>query len=495
MLARMACSRGSWAARSRTAVAWTFVALAILYAAVGATWIWLNFRHLAPYGDTERYRWFSETLSVDRFHGGLYPLILSLVNPWKGNLGQLQALQLGVLALCLSYFIYALRGADFARGAYGRRGVVGAFVSLLLLLLLDPLLAHFALSLMQDSLAVSGCLVFSAALAELARDGTRRWVAVALLFAGFVLAAGVRIEKSWVLLLTVLATLPAWFLLARRFASAHPVGLRVRAGVILAIALLGFTSVQSLQASMYREPPRTGAFRFSHWSKLTTILHHRIIFPNLSSVYEDLSPESRALLTQRDAQIYDRRIHNTWKVTERVTRGDPETRDRLTRDLASTAFRNRWVVIVADIASDTVENLLAPVSFYVRLADWSIAGADPRAWDWRFEATPWTYRVLADRHPRLSRLYLAVSGILFAFACCLALLHARASFRGKSWKPTRQTVFSLVPVVLLCTANAFAFSLSADLVHPRYTLFAQAVGLLLVYRGALAWLFGARPSE
>jgi hypothetical protein len=94
----------------------------------------------------------------------------------------------------------------------------------------------------------------------------------------------------------------------------------------------------------------------------------------------------------------------------------------------------------------------------------------------------------------LSRLYLALFGILFLFACCLALLHARASIRGRSWAPTRQTVFSLLPVVLLCTADGFAFSLSANLVHPRYTLFAQAAGLLLVYRGALIWVFGVRQS-
>jgi uncharacterized protein YfiM (DUF2279 family) len=494
MLARMAWSRGSWAAASRTAAAWTFVAVSICYAAVGATWTWLNLSHQPPYGDAEKYRWFTETLSVDRFHGGLYPLILSLVDPWKGNLVLLQGLQFGILALCLAYFIYALRGADFARGRYGKRGVVGAFGSLLLLLLLDPLLAHFALSLMPASLAVSGCLTFSAALAELTRDGARRWVATALLFAGFVLAAGIRIEKSWVLLLTVLATLPAWLLVARSFASAHPARLWTRGGVILSITLLGFASVQTLHTSMLREPPRTEAFRRSHWSRLTTVLHHRIVFPNLTSVYEELSPESRAMLTRSDAQIYDRRIHNAWKVTERVTRGDSEARDRLTRDLASTAFQNRWAMIAADVASDTAENLLAPLSFYIRLASWSATGADRSAWASRFEATPWTYHVLADRHPQLSRLYLALSGILFLFACCLALLHARASIRGRSWRPTRQTAFSLVPVVLLCTANAFAFSLSADLVHPRYTLFAQAAGLLLVYRGALIWVFGARPS-
>jgi hypothetical protein len=315
-----------------------------------------------------------------------------------------------------------------------------------------------------------------------------------VLFAGFVLAAGVRIEKSWVLLVTVLATLPCWFLVARGFASAHPARLRARGGVALVIVLLAFAAVQTLQTSMYREPPRTAAFRLSRWPKLTTVLHHRVIFPNLTSVYDELSPKSRAMLTRKDAQIYDWKIHNTWIVTDRVTRGDPETRDRLTRDLASTAFKNRWAAIAADVASDTAENVLAPLSFYIRLVDWSATGADRHAWANRFEATPWTYHVLAGRYPPLSGLYLVLSGILFLFSCCLALLHARASLRDRSWKPTCQMVFSLAPVVLLCVANAFAFSLSADLVHPRYTIFAHTAGLLLVYRGALAWVLGARPS-
>jgi hypothetical protein len=362
--------------------------IAILYVAVGVTWTGLNLWHQPPYGDSVRYQYFTETLTVDQYHGGFYPLILHLVNPWKGNLGQLQLLQLGVLALCLAYFVYALRAADFAGGANERRGVVGAFVSLLLLLLLDPLLAHFSLSLMQDSLALSGCLVFSAALAKLTCDGARRWAAAALLFAGFVLAAGVRIEKSWALLATALATLPAWFLIARGFPSANPPRLRASAGVVLAAVLLGFAAAQSIQASMYREPPPTAAFRFSHWPKLTTVLHQRIVFPNLTSVYEELSPESRAVLTRRDAQSYDRRIHHTWSVTDRVTRGDPEARGRLTRDLASTAFRNRWAAITADVASDTAENVFAPLSFYARLIEWSMGGTDRLAWELRFEATP-----------------------------------------------------------------------------------------------------------
>ncbi|NRA00969.1 MAG: hypothetical protein HRU00_00060 [Myxococcales bacterium] len=489
----MAGSRRFWGAASRGGVAWAFVGVAILYLAIGATWTWLNLLDLPPYGDSQRYRWFTETWTVDQFHGGLYPLVLSLANPWSGKLGQLQLLQFGVLALCLSYFVYALRGADFAADGYGRRGIVGAFVSLLLLLLFDPLLAHFALSVMPDSLALSGCLAFSAALAELMRDGVRRWLAAGVLALGFALAAGVRVEKSWVLLATVLSVLPLWFVGARSFLLAPPARLRARGVLVLAIVLLGLGSVQWLNTSMYREPPRTKAFEFSRWPILTTVLHHRIVFPNLSSVYEDLSPESRGMLTREDARSYDQRLHNTWKVIDRVTHQDLETRDRLTRDLASTAFRRRWAVIAADVAGDTAENLLAPLSFYLRLVTWSIGGADPDLWPERFEATPWTYGRLAQHHPRISRLYLLVSGILFLFASCLALLHARASFRAGSWRPTPQTLFSLLPVVVLSTANAFAFSLSADLVHPRYTLFAHTAALLLVYRGALAWVASARP--
>ena len=493
----MARPRRSWVAIAETTVAWSFVVLAILYVSIGVTWTWQNLWDQPPYADTMRYRWFSETLTVDRFHAGLYPLILSLVNPWGENLGRIQFLQFGVLALSSAYFVFALRGADFARHRYGRRGVVGAFGALLLLVLFDPLLAHFVLSLMPDSLALSGCLVFSAALSELRRDGARSWFAAPLLFGGFVLAAGVRIEKSSVLLLTVLATLLLWTLVARRFASGFDSRPRTRGVLVLAIALLGFASVQWLQTSMYREPPPRIAqgLRLSPWSMLTTVLHHRIIFPNLASVYEELSPASRALLTREDARTYDRKIHNTWAVTDRVTRADPKIRDRLTRDLASTAFRNRWPSIALDVATDTAENLLAPVSFYLRLVAWSLEGADPGAWVERFEATPWTYEALARNHPRMSRLYVAVSGSLFLFACFLALLHARRSFRAGVWKPGPQTVFSLVPVVLLCTANAFAFSLSADLVHVRYTLFAHSAGVLLVYRGALAWVLREEPEE
>ncbi len=489
--------------------AWAFVVTAVLAIGVGATWTYLNLGVTPPYLDGLKYQWFADSLTVDHAHGPLYPLVLSLMNPWKGemmnpwrvNLVRLQLFQLGVLALCLVYFVYALRAASFARNAFGGPGARWALLTLTALLLFDPLLAHFALSVMPDSLALSGCLAFAATLAELVRDRARPRVVPALGFAGlagFLLAAGVRVEKSWVLLLTLLVTMLLWFLLARGFVFVSGARLRARAAGMLAVGLLGFGSIQWLHSSMYQAPPETEAFRFSHWPSLTTVLHQRIIFPNLTRVYEQLSPASRVLLTREDARAYDRKIHNTWEVTDRVTRKDPEIRDRLTRDLASTAFRSRWPSLALDVASDTAENLLAPLSFYLRLASWSIRGADENAWEERFEATPWTYHVLAFHHPRISLVYLALSSFLFLFGCFLALLHARASFRAGSWKPTRQTALSLVPVIMLCAVNALAFSTSANLVHPRYTLFAHTAGSLLVYRAALAWVFltlGARRPE
>jgi hypothetical protein len=44
-----------------------------------------------------------------------------------------------------------------------------------------------------------------------------------------------------------------------------------------------------------------------------------------------------------------------------------------------------------------------------------------------------------------------------------------------------------VPIGAFVLVNACAFALTTGLVHPRYAVFAHAVLLVLVYRGALGW--------
>ena len=72
---------------------------------------------------------------------------------------------------------------------------------------------------MTDGLALAGSMVFCAALTDLCWRRTSRPLAVTLLVVSFLVTAGLRAEKRWVLLATVLGVLLAWWLLRRRSAA------------------------------------------------------------------------------------------------------------------------------------------------------------------------------------------------------------------------------------------------------------------------------------
>jgi hypothetical protein len=459
------------------------------YVGVGIAWTWLDLGELPRYGDTGEYIELSQTLEVDQYRGILYPALLAGATRWWGSfepdreprvLG-VQLLQLGACLLSLAYFLSVFAGTGSLRAGRGRRLATGV---LFLLLFFDPLLAHFDLSIMPDALALSGSLLFCAALGDLGVRRSAPALSATLLLLGMLLAAGLRAEKSAVMLATGLVTAAVWLATSRRHAALAP-GLRRRAAAVLVVVSLGFGAMTLVQRAFYQPSDR--------WPAWVNIVHQRIIFPNLHRVYADLPPEARQRIRPLDAVLYDMRIHNTWKVINRVTGDDPEVRDRLTRQLIGPVLEKRWAAIAGSTLLGTLENVLAPFSFYARLAPWLWGGEKESAFRIHFEATPWTYYKLAQPHPRLSRLFVLLAGAVFVVAVVLSLLQLRAAVAEGGWRLRPRTLVLLAPVAAFCAINALAFSLVAALVHIRYAIFAHAAVLLLVYTGAIRWLLGGPP--
>jgi hypothetical protein len=155
--------------------------------------------------------------------------------------------------------------------------------------------------------------------------------------------------------------------------------------------------------------------------------------------------------------------------------------------------RERWPAIALDVARDTTENLFASLSFYFRLGVLAIGGEETSRQWFRSGGSRYTYLKLAESRPALSRMHLATSALLLAVAigASLALLRRAAGGRFEGWQGQAE---SWLPVVAFCSFNALAFSLTADLVHIRYTVFAHTVFLALALRGLAQWALAAEPS-
>lgn len=489
--------------------------------AIGVTWIAQNFNTVPDYGDTGDYLQLARTLEVDAYRGIAYPAFIAGVNRLPGGAGLLRGagrpaagetkLKAGVVYLQLIQFLASLAGLLYFLRVFGASGAAragspwlarGVGLLLLLLLFFDPLVAHFGLAVMTDSLALSASLAFCAALVDFGLGKRRRALSGLVLLAAFVLTASLRVEKLWVLACATLATLIVWPWLQRKLPRAQRWFSAARALQIAALVLVGSLTVLYLHRSTKVDSRR--------WPMYDSMLHARIVFPNVSKVYDELPKNVQSKLSRKDAERHDtdsivgyRVINDATgasgpiRVKDRREMGRGGTRPSAERDrramletIAGVVVRERWPALAADILKDVLENVAASFSFYVRLATLARTGDVSCA-----DGTQKTYEVLAQRRPRTSLYYVCASAALFLVSTALA--GATLLRRRREGAPAieRRTWMTWVPIAAFVLANACAFALRADMVHIRYMLLAHAAFLTLAYRGALDWLAGPAAAK
>jgi hypothetical protein len=476
-----------------------------LYLGLGVAWTALHVGHVPRYWDTNEYLLLAKSLKVDQYRGVAYPALLAAANRWTrepllepflwkstpddqlesramGGFVALQLLQLSICVAGLGYFVYVFANLACRGSARDKRVWSLGLGALVLLLAFDPIVAHHNLAIMTDGLALSASLAFCAAFAQLGLGRGSPWVSSAVLLGSLLLAGGLRFEKSWVALGTAIATVALW----KRFeepadGEAPPRRPLAAFGIVLA----GLAALLLLQEVVGVAPPRY------RWGTATTILHLRLIHPHLSAIYQDLSPEIRAVITPQQAERYDRNLNEARRVINATARSNVELRERLTREMALTALRQRGPAIAADIYKDVVENCFATLSFYLRLGISAAERLLHRGASDDFAVARWTYSRLRHEHPALSRAYLTFSAALFFVAAALAFAWFRGARRGAA-RADRSRVLVWIPVGAFCIFNALAFALAQDMVSIRYNLVAHVAGLIFVYSAAIRWM--CRPS-
>ncbi len=475
-----------------------------LYLGLGLAWTALQVGHVPRYWDTNEYLLLAKSLRVDPYRGVAYPALLAAANRgtrepllepflWKstpkeqlesramGGFAAIQLLQLSIGLLSLGYFVYVFADLALPGSARKKRAWSPGFGALVLLLAFDPIVAHHNLAIMTDGLALSASLVFCAAFAQLGLGRGSPWVSGAVLLGSLLLAGGLRVEKIWVALATAIATVALWKKFEVPANGEAPSRSSRRPLTALGIVLAGVAALLLVHDVFGVAPPRY------RWGIATTILYQRLIHPNLSAIYRDLSPETRAKITRKQAERFDRNINEARRVINATARGDVELRERLARDMATTALRRRGPAIAGDIFKDALENCFATLSFYVRLG---VSGAQ-RLWyrdsSQDFTVARWTYSRLRHEHPMLSRAYVGAAAGLYVFAAALAFAWFRGARRGAE-RTGRSQLLIWTPVGAFCIFNALAFALVQDMVSIRYNLIAHVAGLVVVYSAAMRWM-------
>jgi hypothetical protein len=489
----------------RRSAAWILIVLVSTYLGVGALWVTLNLGDVPQYGDTREYLKLARSLEVDSYRGIVYPALLratdhlhgepSILTPprrWDSERGRVlgrgllgvQVFQAVISLLCLAYFVHVLVDLGFLRRRFGHNGPLVGAALLIGLLVLDPLVSHFNLSIMTDGLALSASLAFCAALTDFYVRRSPSWLSGSILLAAHMLASGLRAEKNLVLIGTMASTMVLWSLAQRR--RGEPSVFRgTRPLVAIGLVCLGAFATVAIQRSVYRDQAR--------WPIRSWVLHQRVIFGNLGEVWDELPERSRSMLTPEQVQRFDEHIIYGRVIIDQATSGDAELRERLISDLSSTVLRSRWSPIVLDILKDFSENVLATFSFYFRLGVLALGGHDTFERVFHSDGTEWTCSRLAHHHPTSSKIYLALASVVFLVAALLAVKQLLRRMRTERNRSRPDVILPWIPVLTFTVANSFAFAIVADLVHIRYSLFSHAALSVLVYQGAFRWLAAQPP--
>ena len=413
--------------------------------AIALAWWIADVGVIPRYGDTTEYLSLSQTLRVDQFRTLLYPLLLRMVGNSVGLVYTMQTVvalaaiaYLGSTLWTLSSRLPALRHLARAR-AWQRRAVIAVFT---LLVFCQPLVAHFDLSVLSDSLAASFAIAACAALIRIAAlsDTRRRTIALALL--ATVAAEWIREEKVAVVAIVVAAALIG--ALARH--RDRRVLATLGAVLVLPATAVSLVNHQTQTADLGR-PPVDAASR----------LFNRTVWPHMERILPLLSGEARSAVTMQQARSFDadyNRILPMDRYLRQRAGGTPGILDAM----SNAALRCCWRDIAADTGADLARYSVPTVAY--------AAGVLLPSTPWAAAGSSWTETRMAMAHPSLTRLYelwWVAALVLVQLPLLLALL-PRVRRR-------EHAVWAVGIAGALCLVNAALFALTNSIpANVRYSL-------------------------
>ncbi|MGH7335501.1 MAG: hypothetical protein ACREKS_22705, partial [Candidatus Rokuibacteriota bacterium] len=455
-----------------TTIRYVYLLGAISVVALGLTWMVYNASVIPSYGDTIDYLGRARTLHVDQYRTILYPAFLRLGGAVRHGVGQpstavIYAVQWSALAASTGLFTAALaNGLGVLR--WGRRPSAALVLATVALVATNPLAAHFAFSLMSDSLATSLTMAFVGSLA-FAIGGApspprrRLWLGIALVC--FFLMALSRVEKFYGGV--VLASITGVWLVRNHVRLGGPFALR-RAAVVLAL-LAGTLGVATIvnRVTQTHDPGQAPL-------DLSSMAFNRVVWPRLARVHPHLSPEARAQIPFDEAVRFDAHNNNADRLlTALLTRN--RDNQRIIDEITLTTFQTFPLAVIGktmyDFAKYTFPNIAFPLERASILPE---SGA-----------TRWTFSRMGMARPGFTRVVLFWAEAFFLIVQ-LPLAAAIVIARRERALWTHPVFWLTVAAIL---SNALLFGLASGMdAHIRYALPAYVMSHASVTLLSLLWL-------
>jgi hypothetical protein len=417
-------------------------------------------------------------LQVDQYRTILYPFVLRILGVVSDETAQpftiwIYSFQWLALSLSTALFVYA--AIRVLRLRWTRRQTCLVAAGATLIVVTNPLIAHFSIALMSDSLASSLTIAAIASLAlALPGDPTSvlpdwKWLALALLLL-FLMALS-RVDKFYVATMICMTTI-MWTMYARRRQALITVGKTVAVIALLMVVLTIVVGVnRATQTYNPKRPPLDAS----------SLAFNRVVWPHLAETYPYLPPRVKAVISPEEATHFDQHNNNVYPLLARLLRSDPGNR-AIVNEITLTALRRFPARVIGKTAFDISKYTLPNIAFPLELAHVLPLSI----------ASDWTRSRMEQITPRLTDAALWISQLVFLFGG----LPVTLAMLLRTGRPRIRWQLIAWLVATLIASNSLLFGLEAGMdAHiryalPTYTLFQAAVAAI-----SLAWVLTMPRSK
>jgi hypothetical protein len=454
---------------------------------LAVAWTALNFNHVPRYGDTPEYIDLAKTLRTDAYRGVLYPLMIYLaqrMGPASHFHWYIYILQLAMSLGASLYFFHILlsclgsRAGGQEKITSARRRALRLFCALLVST--NPLVLHFSLTVLTDSLALSFALLFVASLSALLLGISPGALHASVLLASFIGMSLMRAEKYHVGVGVLVASGLAYGMIRRR---SDLRGFLRRLSVPLAVLVVSTWAVfhvrETQTADLGRPPARAAVFAFN-----------RCVWPNLAEMYPRLPARIKEIVTYEDALFFDKHKHHVNFLMSKIQRatGDWDETESMLKEMTKLCLRDHPARAAFSIGRDFLKYVFSP--FVVVYESFDGSGI-----------MKWTYSRMSMFHPRLTWVFTRYSFILLIIQLPLLLVAVTRLAQKDPASPRRAglILFSVPSVLFLLVNSAFFSCVSTLGMHNRYALpgYTLMIGFthFAVLLEALSWRVELREAE
>lgn len=427
-----------------------FAAAAFLQIVVSFIWIFNNITVIPQYGDTKEYLSLSNTLALDKFRTILYPLFLRAVIYVSAHLNfpYQTFVYISQMALSLTSILYLINILFKNFSGFAKNKFIVFFTSLFIFS--EPLIAHFNLSVLSDSIALSFTIFFLGSILDFCAATEISPAKIIAVFLFYILMSLSRPERVMLGLAFLIFT-AAFELFKSRKKMSWTIIKKCVCVLITAAAAFAITSAvnnatETAPASRNQPAIYKSAFEL-------------IVFPRLTKVYPSLPSSIKSVITYKDAVTNDAEAYNTNYTILKILDHDKGNPSKIV-EITKITFLKFYPEIIGTFVSNVCKNMISPVCyvFNFKLNDGNIN---------------WTQSRMSLKHPRLTSFYVIYSDAFFILLLFTAVF---GLIRKKILRFLKKPLFQLS--VFFVLLFSLFFSAVSDMgfhiryAMPEYTVFA-----------------------